>query len=324
MSAAGAPSSQVYSALQQVVVAGSMARRVTEMRAGGSGAATAGDALARDITVFSQVLDGLRNGNEELGITAVRGAAAVAALEQSQQKWEAMKQDADAIRPARASCSRRSPPPPRWARVRPTCWMTAASCSTRSSFGSVSDTRLFPNFWIGVVSGALSLIAIIGFVSTNVRSRSREQELRYQTQVEFNSRNQQAIMRLLDEISSLGEGDLTVKASVTEDMTGAIADAINYAVDELRHLVTTINDTSAKVALSTQETQATAMQLAEAAGHQANQITSASDRIGEIAASIEQVSRNSAESADVAQRSVVIAAEGAGVVRETIRHGPDP
>ena len=84
-----------------------------------------------------------------------------------------------------------------------------------SSFGSVSDTRLFPNFWIGVVSGALSLIAIIGFVSTNVRS-SREQELRYQTQVEFNSRNQQAIMRLLDEISSLGEGDLTVKASVTE------------------------------------------------------------------------------------------------------------
>lgn len=88
-------------------------------------------------------------------------------------------------------------------------------------------------------------------------------------------------MRLLDEISSLGEGDLTVKASVTEDMTGAIADAINYAVDELRHLVTTINDTSAKVALSTQETQATAMQLAEAAGHQANQITSASDRIGE-------------------------------------------
>jgi twitching motility protein PilJ len=320
MSASGAPTSQLYIALQQVVVSGTIARRVTEMRAGGSAAATSGDALARDITVFSQVLDGLRNGNEELGITAVRGAAAVAALEQSQQKWEAMKQDADAI----LASSRQL--------------FAAQSAATAlgqgsahmlddsrklfeafSSFGSVSDTRLFPNFWIGVVSGALSLIAIIGFVSTNVRSRSREQELRYQTQVEFNSRNQQAIMRLLDEISSLGEGDLTVKASVTEDMTGAIADAINYAVDELRHLVTTINDTSAKVALSTQETQATAMQLAEAAGHQANQITSASDRIGEIAASIEQVSRNSAESADVAQRSVVIAAEGAGVVRETIQ-----
>ncbi|WP_256644225.1 methyl-accepting chemotaxis protein [Stenotrophomonas sp. 9(2022)] len=320
MSASGAPASQVYSALQQVVVAGSMARRVTEMRAGGAAAAASGDALARDITVFSQVLDGLRNGNEDLGITAVRGAGAVAALEQSQQKWEAMKQDADAI----LASSRQLFAAQSAANALGQGSSRMLDDSRKlfeafSSFGSVSDTRLFPNFWIGVISGALSLIAIIGFVSTSVRSRSREQELRYQTQVEFNSRNQQAIMRLLDEISSLGEGDLTVKASVTEDMTGAIADAINYAVDELRHLVTTINDTSAKVAVSTQETQATAMQLAEAAGHQANQITSASDRIGEIAASIEQVSRNSAESADVAQRSVVIAAEGAGVVRETIQ-----
>lgn len=319
MSAGGAPASQVYNALQQVVVVGSMARRVTEMRAGGANAA-AGDALARDSVVFTQVLDALRNGNDELGIAPVRNAGALAALEQSQKQWDTMKQDADAI----LASSRQL-----FSAQASAAALTAGSAKMLddskklfeafSSFGSVRDTRLFPNFWLGVVSGALSLFAIIGFVSSTVRSRSREQELRYQTQVEFNSRNQQAIMRLLDEISSLGEGDLTVKASVTEDMTGAIADAINYAVDELRHLVTTINDTSAKVALSTQETQATAMQLAEAAGHQANQITSASDRIGEIASSIEQVSRNSAESADVAQRSVVIAAEGAGVVRETIQ-----
>src|SRR5690606_18630604 len=105
-------------------------------------------------------------------------------------------------------------------------------------------TRLFPNFWLGIASGVAALISIIGLLWSLYRTRQREQEVRYQTQVEYNSRNQQAIMRLLDEISSLGEGDLTVKASVTEDMTGAIADAINYAVDELRNLVTTINDTS--------------------------------------------------------------------------------
>src|SRR5690606_15335015 len=138
-----------------------------------------------------------------------------------------------------------------------------------AAFGSVRDTRIFPNFYIGAVSGVLALIALIGFVWSSVRNRQREQEARYQAQVEFNSRNQQAIMRLLDEISSLGEGDLTVKASVTEDMTGAIADAINYAVDELRNLVTTINDTSVQVAASSQETQATALQLAEASNHQA-------------------------------------------------------
>ncbi len=320
MTGSGAPASQIYNTLQQVVVAGTMARRVTEMRAGGAGAAASGDALARDSVVFSQMLEGLRNGNEELGIAAVKNPAALSALEQSQAQWATMKKDVDAI----LASSRNL-----FAAQSSAAAITGGSgkmlddskklFDAFSAFGSVRDTRLFPNLWLGVLSGALLVISIIGLVWSMVRARSREQELRLQTQVEFNSRNQQAIMRLLDEISSLGEGDLTVKASVTEDMTGAIADAINYAVDELRHLVTTINDTSAKVAVSSQETQATAMQLAEAAGHQASQITTASERINEIAASIEQVSRNSTESAEVAQRSVVIAAEGAGVVRETIQ-----
>ena len=320
MIAGGAQAPQIYNGLQQVVVAGSMARRVTEIRAGGPGASGAGDALARDMTVFTQVLDGLRSGNEEMGIAAVRNANAQVALEQSASQWTKMKKDADAI----LASSRNLFAAQSSAVALGTGSDKMLADSKKlfeafSAFGSTRDTRIFPNFWWSVVFGGLSLLSIIAFVWSTVRSRSREQELRYQTQVEFNSRNQQAIMRLLDEISSLGEGDLTVKASVTEDMTGAIADAINYAVDELRHLVTTINDISSKVAVSAQETQATAMQLAEAAGHQADEITSASDRIGEIASSIEQVSRNSSESAEVAQRSVVIATEGAGVVRQTIQ-----
>ncbi|WP_411834201.1 methyl-accepting chemotaxis protein [Pseudoxanthomonas mexicana] len=320
MSASGAPSAQIYSALQQVVLAGTMARRVTEIRAGGAGASTAGDALARDSVLFGQVLAGLREGNADLGIAPVRNPGALAALDQSQALWEAMKKDLDAI----LASSRNL-----FAAQSAAAALTNGSgkllddssqlFQAFSAFGSVRDTRVFPNFWISVASGALLLISIIGLLYSLYRSRQREQEIRYQTQVEFNSRNQQAIMRLLDEISSLGEGDLTVKASVTEDMTGAIADAINYAVDELRNLVTTINDTSVQVAASTQETQATALQLAEAANHQSDQIATASERISEIAQSIDQVSRNSTESADVAQRSVQIATEGAGVVRETIR-----
>jgi twitching motility protein PilJ len=320
MSASGAPSSQIYSALQQVVLGGTMARRVTEIRAGGPGAATAGDALARDSVLFGQVLEGLRNGNPDLNIAPVRNAAALAALEQSQELWDTMKKDLDAI----LSSSRNL-----FAAQSAAAALTNGSAKMLedssklfqafSAFGSVRDTRLFPNFWISVIAGIALLVSIGGFLYSFYRSRQREQEVRYQTQVEYNSRNQQAIMRLLDEISSLGEGDLTVKASVTEDMTGAIADAINYAVDELRNLVTTINDTSVQVAASTQETQATALQLAEAAGHQSDQINTASERISEIATSIDQVSRNSTESAEVAQRSVQIATEGAGVVRETIR-----
>lgn len=323
MSVSGLQAGQIYNALQQVVVAGTMARRVTEMRAGGASARAAGDALARDMVIFGQMLDALRNGNDELGVVAVRAPAAVASLEESANQWQSMKTNADALLAssqhlfaAQAAARELSSESDK---------MLDASrgvLQSFTSFGSVRDARIFPNFWLSVVFGGLSLVSIVGFVATSVRGRSREQEERYQTQVEFNSRNQQAIMRLLDEISSLGEGDLTVKASVTEDMTGAIADAINYAVDELRHLVTTINTISGKVAEASESTRSTALQLAEAAGHQADQITSASVRIAEVAGSIEQVSRNSAESADVAQRSVVIAAEGAGVVRETI-HGMD-
>ncbi|MCB1587352.1 MAG: methyl-accepting chemotaxis protein, partial [Xanthomonadales bacterium] len=104
-----------------------------------------------------------------------------------------------------------------------------------------------------------------------------------------------------------------------EDITGAIADSINFAVEALRSLVTTINETAVQVAAAAQETQATAMHLAEAAEHQAQQITSASAAINEIAVSIDEVSRNSAESADVAQRSVQIAGKGAAIVRQTIQ-----
>ena len=320
MSESGAGSAQLYTALQQVGVASTMARRVTEMRAGGANAPAAGEALARDSVLFGRVLDALAVGNPQLGIAPLRGASAQAAVKAAQAQWTTVDADIKTIldnaKPLFAAQAAAA------TLVGGSDRMLADSgkvFSAFSAFGSVRDTRLFPNFWWSVAGGALLLVSIAGFLYSFYRSRQREQDQRYQTQVEFNSRNQQAIMRLLDEISALGEGDLTVKASVTEDMTGAIADAINYAVDELRHLVTTINDATVQVAASTQETQATALQLAEAAGHQSEQISSASERITEIARSIDQVSQNSTESASVAQKSVQIATEGAGVVRETIR-----
>lgn len=125
-------------------------------------------------------------------------------------------------------------------------------------------------------------------------------------------------MRLLDEMGALAEGDLTVKTTVTEEITGAIADSVNYAIDELRTLVTTINETSEQVSSSAQESQTTARHLADAAEQQAQQINTATGAINEIASSLDHVSKNSAESADVAERSVQIASRGAEVVRETI------
>lgn len=316
MSASGSPSSQVYYALRQVVLSGTMARRVTEIRAGGRNAEAAGEGLARDAAVFGNVLAGLRNGDEATGITPLGNAGAVAALGQAEALWQTMKTDLDAI--LATSQDLFAAQSAADAITNGSDKLLADSESLFNAFnalGTLKDPSLLGNLWVSIIAGAFALAAIVGLLF----SLSKAQRDRYTTTKELNDRNQEAIMRLLDEMGSLAEGDLTVKATVTEDMTGAIADSINFAIEQLRTLVQTITDTSVQVASSAQETQATAMHLAEAAEHQAQEITSASSRISEIATSIDQVSRNSAESADVAQRSVQIATAGAGVVRQTIQ-----
>jgi len=146
----------------------------------------------------------------------------------------------------------------------------------------------------------------------------KESEKERMEEAESNEQNQTAILRLLDEIADLADGDLTTQATVTEDFTGAIADSINFAVDQMRGLVSAINETAVQVSAAAQETQATAMHLAEASEHQAQEIAGASAAINEMAVSIDQVSANAAESSAVAERSVAIANKGAEVVQNTI------
>jgi twitching motility protein PilJ len=135
---------------------------------------------------------------------------------------------------------------------------------------------------------------------------------------ERNRRNQDAILRLLDEMSSLASGDLTVQATVTDDITGAIADSINYAIEALRELVATINDTAQQLDQAARQTQAAAGHLAKASVAQSRQVAAATDAVGAMAASIEEVSGNAERSADVARHSVDVAHKGGDAVRRTI------
>jgi len=135
---------------------------------------------------------------------------------------------------------------------------------------------------------------------------------------ERNRRNQDAILRLLDEMSSLADGDLTVQATVTDDITGAIADSINYAIEALRELVATINDTAMQLDAAARQTQAAAGHLAKASVAQSRQVAAATDAVGAMAASIEEVSGNAERSADVARHAVDVAHKGGDAVRRTI------
>jgi twitching motility protein PilJ len=313
LSDANAPASQISIANRQIVLADRMSRRVTEIVVGGENTVSAADALSRDATVFGQVLQGMRDGNPELGVNRITSPAGLAALEAVETLYAEAQADLDIVLNASADL----------AEVQASATQISEDSNVLlenaqalfASFDNINYQRVFPNNYWNIGGGIGAALGVLGLLFTIFRDQRR----RLGTTQELNQRNQEAILRLLDEMGSLAEGDLTVKATVTEDITGAIADSINFAVEALRSLVSTINETAVQVAAAAQETQATAMHLAEAAEHQAQQITSASAQINEIASSIDEVSKNSAESADVAQRSVQIAAKGAEVVRQTIQ-----
>ena len=175
-------------------------------------------------------------------------------------------------------------------------------------------------WWVPLVP-ALSALLILVVVWSSVRAQrdtANQQRLAVDAQRMENERSQQAILRLLDELSSLADGDLTVQATVTEDITGAIADSINYAVEALRGLVITINHSSIQVDGATRQTQALAQHLAKASGAQSKQIASATESAGGMASSTEEVSGNAERAADVARHSVEVAHKGGDAVRRTI------
>jgi twitching motility protein PilJ len=174
--------------------------------------------------------------------------------------------------------------------------------------------------WLPLVLlvGGLGLLLSALVAALRMHRTLQRQRISAEAQRKESDRNQQAILRLLDELSSLADGDLTVQATVTEDITGAIADSINYAVDALRGLVTTINASAIQLDSATRQTQALSQHLAKASGAQSKQIASATESAASMAGSVEEVSGNAERASDVARHSVEVAHKGGDAVRRTI------
>ena len=170
--------------------------------------------------------------------------------------------------------------------------------------------------WLPLALVALGVILVSALVLLNTKIAVFERTAK--EHAEQNERNQQAILRLLDEMGSLADGDLTVEATVTEDITGTIADSFNYAIEELRKLVTTVNETAIMVDSAAKQTESTASHMARAAENQTREIAAATESIVSMAASIEEVSGNAERSSDVARHSVEVAHKGGEAVRRTI------
>jgi len=307
----GAPAAQVSVAQRQSLLAERILGSVNKVLAGDQDSVQAADMFGRDASLFGRVLSAMLEGNAAMEISQVSDAEALERLAEISELFEFVSGSVDEILETS----------PELFQVRESAnviFTVSQTLLDKASdlavgFDDLATGRAI-NTLIGYVLGALALgsIILIGLVMV------RETNRRLASTAEKNERNQAAILRLLDEIADLADGDLTVAATVTEDFTGAIADSINYSIDQLRDLVATINLTAVQVAGAAQETQATAMHLAEASEHQAQEIAGASAAINEMAVSIDQVSANASESSAVAERSVAIANKGNEVVHNTI------
>ena len=133
-----------------------------------------------------------------------------------------------------------------------------------------------------------------------------------------NRRNRNAIIRLLEEMGGLKNGDLTACATVDENITASVADTINSTIVELRNLVNKININTLQISAAAQETQATVLHLADASDHQAQQISEASHNIVKFTNTVEQVSLNANHSLVMTTQSTNLTRQGQESVSEAI------
>ncbi len=274
---------------------------------GGENAATA---IAEDVAYLRNVLNGLAGEASDLDIRPLNQAGreeavtpllgVVASLEEQSATLGASIGDVSGLNEARTEL--------------------AGSANKLLGSAFASSGGMLPGFlaspWIPIVMVVLALLLVGGLITLHSKSSVFERMAKEQSAQ--NERNQQAILRLLDEMGSLADGDLTVEATVTEDITGTIADSFNFAIEELRKLVATVNDTALMVDAATKQTENTAAHLAKAADNQAKEINAATESIVSMAASIEEVSGNAERSSDVARHSVEVAHKGGEAVRRTI------
>ncbi|MBS0612192.1 MAG: chemotaxis protein, partial [Proteobacteria bacterium] len=280
------------------------------LSSGVSSAAPAAQRLADSLEFLNQVIRSLAGEDAGLAVPRLAGAENEQRLKAVSARYQ---QFATGVRKAIAAADPLSKAQTAARELPGLAGGISAKLGAAAAPAGGSPGRL--TYWI-VLSLVLALLSLAALAWLYRRDASASRSVAQR--VRENERNQEAIMRLLDELSSLADGDLTVQATVTEDITGAIADSINYAIEALRDLVTTINDTVLQLDGATKQTQAAANHMAKASSAQSRQISAASESMADMAASIEEVSGNAERCSDVARHSVDIAHKGGDAVRRTI------
>lgn len=307
-----APRQQIFVVGRLLVLSDRILRHLKAVLDGGQSAVTAQEQFEQEVGFFDQMLDALLRGSASMGVSQVRNAEALNSLGQVRQIYQDARPDINLLLEGSGELLRVRESADAILLDAPTIFEQARELTQQLQ--NRSNNRIWPSLASGAVALVISLTLVTYLVFTFLTAERR----RASSAGEQNHKNQAAILRLLDEMSSLAEGDLTVKATVSDDVTGAIADSVNYTVEQLREVVQGINTTAQTVFQSAEETKQRTSSVAKSSGRQAEQVRGITDTINEMAESFNDMARRSRESNEVAQRSVEHANKGSEMVQQTI------
>ena len=308
---ASAPRKNIALAARQVILIRSIEHSLNQILNDGAVVMAAADRFAADANQVETNLLAMLEGNAELGVSKFRGTEVVGNLLQFADLYSVVRKNAREILDNSAQIFKVHEAALAIDRLSPVMLTTSGDLIKAIELNDhQSNIYSLTGYLFGLLALVL-LVALIFIISQEAKKSLEESR-------EQNEKNQRAILRLLDEMTNLADGDLSTHTTVTEDITGAIADSVNYSIDALRDLVGTINNTANQVRGAVRKTQNMTGELAEASEAQARQITAASSAVTEISRSMSKVSERAADSAEVARKSVSIAHKGGETVRQTI------
>ena len=281
--------------------------------------------LGKDLNTFQEIVKGLLTGNEELGLPGTANPQARQQLTTLLAQYEATRADAETIlsnlqglvsaREAQSAVVGDSEP------LREKLEALQQRLSADAGVGLVQLAVLGGLALIVLLSGiGIARVALLDSRQRQQQAEQQQHEARLQEQEakRINDANQAAILRLMNELQNLADGDLTQEATVTEDITGAIADSVNYTVEELRLLVGSVQKTASQVVDTTTQVDNTSAQLLAISTEQLREIRGTGQAILDMAQRITEVSAQAQSSAEVANQSLLSAEQGQKAVQDTI------
>ena len=320
-----APAAEISAAGQLVMLTQRIGKSANEFQTMEGVSPEAVFLLGKDLNSFKEIAQGLLDGSPELRLTATKDAQTREQLEALIKLYEETRTQASAIlgnlqglvsaREALSSIISDSEP------LRRQLEGLQDKLSSQTGLGAGQFAALaLAGLFVLLCGIGISRVQLLDSRGRQAAAEGQQKDAKRQEQEakRVNDANQAAILRLMNELQSVAEGDLTKEATVTEDITGAIADSVNYTVEELRQLVGSVQNTATRVAQTTAQVDSTSTKLLAASTEQLREIRETGRSVLDMATRINEVSTQAQESATVARQSLQAADSGLQAVQNAI------